>query len=151
MVSWAEFEKQAVDLAALGWRLLGADDVAIGFMATVAHDGSPRMAPVCPIFANGNAYLSAGSKTPKRDDLSRDGRYVLHAFLGKNDEEFQIAGRAIEVTDPQERAAVHRAIKFAVYNPDDPIFLLDIERCLWVFWENVGQPNTRPIRKRWKA
>ncbi|MBI4640431.1 MAG: pyridoxamine 5'-phosphate oxidase family protein [Candidatus Tectomicrobia bacterium] len=152
MASWAEFKEQAPDLAAAGWRLLvGADGVAIGFLATVASDGRPRMAPVCPIFANGNIYLSVGSKTPKRNDLARNRRYVLHAFLGKDDEEFQISGQAIEVTDPEERVAVHRAIKFGAYNTEDPIFLLDVERCLWAIWENVGQPNTRPIRKHWRV
>ena len=151
MTSWAEFEGQAPDLAAAGWRLFGAAGVAIGFLATVTRDGPPRVAPVCPIFTNGNIYLSVGATTPKRNDLARNGWYVLHAFLGQDDEEFQIAGRVAEITEPAERTAVHRAIKFGSYKTEDPIFRLQVERCVWVVWENVGKPNTRPIRKRWRA
>ena len=31
----------------------------------------------------------------------------------------------------------------------DPIFRLAVERALWVYWECVGQPDTKPIRRRW--
>jgi hypothetical protein len=150
MASWSEFEAQAPDLAASGRRLLCAGGDAIGFLATVSRDGRPRIAPVCPIFAGGDVYLSVGKKTPKLRDLTRDGRYVLHAFLGKNDEEFQISGKVERVTDDQERSRVHGAIEFS-YQEDDPVLRLGLERCLWGYWENVGQPNTRPIRKRWSA
>jgi hypothetical protein len=96
-------------------------------------------------------YLSIGAGTPKRRDLADRKSYVLHALLGKNDEEFQIAGEADEVRDPQERDAVLAAIRFGGFDPRHPIFRLDIERCLWCRWENVGQPDTRPIRRRWRA
>ena len=36
-------------------------------------------------------------------------------------------------------------------SPVCPIFCLDIERALWVHWERVGQPDTRPVRRRWRA
>lgn len=149
--TWKEFATQAPQLAAFGKRLLmGESDVAIAMMATVAPDGTPHMAPVCPIFAGDDLFLSAGRQTPKVADLRNDGRFVLHAFLGDNDEEFQIAGRAAVVTDPAEIAAVHAAIRFA-FQPDDPVFCLGLERCLWGYWEKVGQPGTYPVRKRWRA
>ena len=152
MASWAAFEASAADFARAGRRLLvGADGVAIAFLATVSGRGRPHLAPVCPIFCGDDLVLSVGARTPKRGDLSERGAYVLHAFLGKDDEEFQIAGDAHEVSDSGERAAVHGAIPFAAFNREDPIFRLEIERCLWCLWENVGQPNTRPIRRRWRA
>jgi len=151
MASWQEFEAQAPELAAAGWRLLGADGIAIGFLATVSRHGSPHLAPVCPIFAAGNVYLSVGAHTPKKVDLTHNGRFVLHASLGREDEEFQIAGRAREVYAASERGAVHQAIKFGAYNREDPVFLLDIQRCLSVVWQNVGRPDTRAIRKSWSA
>jgi hypothetical protein len=49
------------------------------------------LAPVCPIFCEDHVYLSVGAGTPKKDDLRLRQHYVLHAFLGNNDEEFQIA------------------------------------------------------------
>jgi hypothetical protein len=151
MTNWNEFEKQAPDIAAAGWRLLRADGIAIGFLATVTRHGRPRMAPVCPIFANGSMYLSVGTHTPKLDDLTRNGFYVLHAFLGQDDEEFQMSGRAVEITDQSERVSIHSAIRFGAYDTGDPIFKLLLERCLWVTWENAGKPGTRSIYRRWKA
>jgi hypothetical protein len=33
---------------------------------------------------------------------------------------------------------------------EDPLMALDIERCLWSRWVNVGQPGTYPVRKVWR-
>ena len=150
VVDWAEFTRQAPDLAASGLRLLGAKGDLIGFIATVARDGRPRMAPVCPILTQGAIYLSVGQDTPKRSDLANDGRYVLHAFLGRSDEEFQVSGRATSVTDAGEKGMVHSAIAFT-FDRTDPMFVLDIQRGYWSYWENAGLPGTDPVKKRWSA
>lgn len=152
MASWAEFEAEAPAFAATGRRLfIGDDGVAIGFLATATARGLPHLSPVCPIFCAPQLYVSVGAKTPKVPDLRTGGAYTLHAFLGANDEEFQIAGRAHEVADPAERTAVHAAIRFGSFQREDPIFRFDLERALWVHWERVGQPDTRPVRRRWRA
>ncbi len=152
MASWAELEADAPEFGTAGRRLLVGDDgVAIGFLATTAAQSGPHLSPVCPIFCAPHVYVSAGATTPKVADLRAAGGYVLHAFLAANDEEFQLAGRAREVVEPPERAAVHAAIRFASFERDDPIFCLDIDRALWVYWERVGQPDTRPVRRRWRA
>jgi len=147
---WAGFEAAAPALATAGRRLLvGADGVAIGFLATVADAGPPHLAPVCPIFAGGGLYLSASRRTPKVADLRTGRGYALHAFLGESDEEFRIAGGAGEVLDPGERSLVHEAIPFAAFDRDDPLFRLSVESALWVHWERVGRPDTRAVRRRW--
>ncbi len=152
MASWAEFEAAAPAFGATGRRLLVGDDgVAIGFLATATARAVPHLSPVCPIFCAPHLYVSAGAKTPKVADLRAGGTYTLHAFLGANDEEFQIAGCAYEVGDPAERGAVHAAIRFGSFEREDPIFRFDLERALWVYWERVGQPDTRPVRRRWRA
>jgi hypothetical protein len=150
MSSWSAFERDVPEFGSAGRRLLiGSDGVAIGFLASASGDGTPHLSPVCPIFSGDNLYVSAGRRTPKAADLRDSGRYVLHAFLGANDEEFQIAGRAVYVSDAAEREQVQLAISFGSFNAADPIFLLSIDRALWVYWERVGQPDTRAIRKRW--
>jgi hypothetical protein len=151
MGSWSDLERQAPALAAAGRRLLKVDAMPIAFAATVARGGAPRLAPVCPIFADGQVYLSVGAHTPKADDLARDGRFALHAFLGSADEEFPLSGRASEVVEPGRREAVHRTIKFGAYRGADPIFLLAFERGFHARWENVGRPDTRAIRTAWSA
>ena len=120
----------------------------IGFLATTSADGTPHIAPVCPIPACGALYLSAGDGTPKIRDLDQRRRYVLHAFLGEGDEEFQITGDATRIDDPDERARVQAAITFQ-YGVEDPILRLDIERCLWAHWVKPGQPGTYPVKRRW--
>ena len=149
---WAEFESQEPAFAAAGRRLLvGADGVAIGFLATAARSGRPRLAPVCPIFAADDLYLCAVETSPKVGNLRANPAYSLHAFLGKHDEEFQVQGRAAEVVDTSERASVHGAIPFPSFDEQDPIFRLDLERAVWVHWENPGQSDTRQVKRRWVA
>ena len=150
MVSWAEFARAAPDFAAAGRRLLiGDDGIAIGFLATGGFAGPPHLSPVCPIFCGDHLYLSASASTSKVRDLRDTGTFALHAFLGQNDEEFQIRGSVQEVTNPPERWAVHEAISFPAFDAEDPIFLFDVGGCLWVRWERVGEPGTRAVRRRW--
>ena len=152
MLSWKQFVEEAADFAdAARRRFAGSDGVAIGFMATVSARCEPRIAPVCPIFCGDHLYVSAGGHTPKVGALRNQRVYVLHAFLGENDEEIQLGGTSSEVLDLAERAAVHRAIPFKAFDTADPIFRLTIDRALWVYWERVGEPSTKPIRRRWKA
>ena len=149
-VDWSRFEAEAPDFAAAARRLLiGDDGVAIAFLATSSRSGTPHLAPVCPIFCADALYLSAAARSPKARDLHENGAFVLHAFLGKNDEELQLGGRALPVTEAAERDAVHEAILFPAFERSDPIFRLRIERALWVYWERAGQPDTKPVRRRW--
>ena len=104
-MNWADFARAVPDFAAAGKRLFTpSGDVSIGFLATIGE--ALHLAPVCPIFSDSGIYLSVGAATPKRVDLERDGRYVLHAFLAPNDEEFRIAGRAANVATDAERNRV---------------------------------------------
>ena len=152
MPNWGDFESAAPEFATAARRLfIGPDGIAIGFFATASQDGTPHMAPVCPIFAGTNLYLSAASRTPKVRDLRRNPRYSLHAFLGANDEEFQLLGSSYEVPSEAERDAIHQAIRFGSFDVEHPIFRLSIHGALWVYWEKAGQPDTRAVRKRWQS
>lgn len=149
MASWSVIATREPELAQAGRRLLeGPDGVAVAYLATAARDSAPRVAPVCPIFALDDLYVCATTRSPKRRDLERDGRFCLHAALGANDEEFQVSGRAQRVLDAAEITSVHAAIRFT-FHAADPIFRLDIARCLHACWINVGQPGTRAVRRRW--
>ena len=149
-VSLAAFAAAAPELAAAARRLfVGADGVAIGFLATVSASARPHLSPVCPVFCGDELYVVAAARSPKTSDLRANGAFVLHAFLGANDEEMQLAGRAHEVEQAEERAAVQAAIPFASFQRSDPIFRLALERALWVYWERAGQPDTKAVRRRW--
>lgn len=150
MGSWASFEGKSPELAEAGRRLLvGEDGVAIAFLSTCDDSLSPHISPICPIFAGDHLYLSAAGRTPKVRDLRESGEFALHAFLGENDEEFQVSGGVNEIRDPSERSAVHEAIPFPSFQREDPIFRLVITRALWVNWERAGLPDMKAIRRRW--
>jgi hypothetical protein len=150
--SWSDFSASAGDLGAAARRLLvGADGVAFAFFATADRSAQPHLSPVCPVFCGDHVYVVAPAHTPKVGDLRANPAFVLHAMPGANDEELQVAGSAREVSDPSERSAVHDAIPFPSFGRADPIFRLRIERALWVRWERPGQPDTHPVRTRWRA
>ncbi len=146
MATWAEFAKSAPEMADIGLKLL--ERFGLAYLGTVRRDGAPRLHPVCPFIAQGRLFVATNPTSPKRNDLMRDGRYVIHALPGKEEEEFLIRGRARRVTDDATRAAVVEAAGHAV-RLKDWIFEYDIETAATTYWENVGQPDTRPIRGRW--
>ena len=150
MATWERFVAAAPQQAGLGLKLLNHYGAA--FLSTVRKDGSPRLHPVVPIVAEGRLFVFCGG--PKVNDLRRDGRYVLHALIDRDDTEFLVAGRAVDVNDDRAlRALVAKAAPYKV--PDDPgdlthqLFEFDIERAHTTTWFHPGQPDTRPTHADW--
>ena len=149
-LSWAEFVASDMAFAEAGARLLfGAEGAAVAYLATADAEGTPHVGPVCPVFSRGRLYLVAAGGTPKVQDLRTGGAFALHAPLGERDEEFQLGGRAREVVDQSERAAVQADIPFPSWNPADPIFELRVGRALHVVWEGHGEAAMQRLSKRW--
>ncbi|MDP3768874.1 MAG: pyridoxamine 5'-phosphate oxidase family protein, partial [Dehalococcoidia bacterium] len=111
MAAWDEFAKAAPEMAELGLKQL--NKFGLAYLATVRKDGAPRVHPVCPFVAEGRLFVATAPTSPKRLDLQRDGRYVLHFLPGKNEEEFLVRGRATRVTDPATRAMAVEAARNA--------------------------------------
>ena len=148
MLCWREFEEATPGIAAAGKSLLYHPDRGeVGLLATVDTSGSPRVAPVCPIFTTQGIYLLVGAATPKRRHLDLDGRYALHAQVGADDREFQIRGTCRRVEASDEIEQVLAAITFESFAADDPIFELLIDRALWVSWDS-GQGA---VKRSWRA
>ena len=140
MARWSDLTRAAPDLAATGKRLLfGSQGTEVALLATVDTAGYPRMAPVCPIFAGEGLYVLVGAATPKHAHLASNGRFCLHAQVGADDLEFQIRGHARRVEDPDEKQRVLEAIRFPSFDPNDPLFELELTRCLAVTWPAPGQ------------
>lgn len=100
MATWAEFAVAAPRLAARVRGLLEQYGRGLGYLATVRADGGPRVHPVAPVLADGGLFCFI-IQSPKRRDLTRDGRYALHSFPPElSDDEAYLAGRAMPVTDP---------------------------------------------------
>lgn len=77
-------------------------------LATLRKDGSPRTSGIEVRFLAGELWLGMMPGSLKALDLRRDPRFNLHANPGAEAEpvhgDVRIAGRAIEVHDPEQRA-----------------------------------------------
>lgn len=156
MSSWGEVRRDAPDLAAAGESLLYQHGVGLGYLATVAMDGTPRVHPMCPLLHDRGmfAFIIA---SPKQADLHRGGAYAMHSFPRPDDEDaFFFKGRARLVTDTDlrrelsEQFVAERA-RFAVPVPvaDDHLFEFDIERALLT--TTTGHGDTKPSKRTWRA
>lgn len=162
MATWGEFAAADPEMAAHGLKLLqqfGDRNTGLAYLATTRKDGSPRVHPVCPFIGEGRLFVATNHTSPKRLDLLRDGRYVIHMLPGKNDAEFLIRGRATFIPEGPDRELAVRAGAAAIQSsgigvqvkPEEWVFEYDIEEAMSAYWEKVGQPGTYPVRKKWKA
>ena len=124
MATWAQFEAEAPEVAAVASRLWpgaialdrsgmvpsGTALFAIAYLATVRRDGAPRLHPFCPIIAGGRLFAAIPRLSPKGHDLRRDPRCVIHAMPGPDDDELCIRAAAIEVNDDVDTAALVRGV-----------------------------------------
>jgi hypothetical protein len=144
MTSWAEFAKQAPDLAAFGETRFRS---GVAYLGTIRPDGGPRVHPVTPIIGE-QLFLFMEPTSPKGRDLERDGRYSLHCAVedssGGNGE-FYVRGTATLTSDPQVREQAVRASSY-VPQPQYILFTLSVE---FAFMNRYveGKPNIR----RWQS
>ena len=77
-------------------------------LATLRSDGGPRVSGIEASFAVGQLWLAGMTRSVKFADLRRDPRMALHSGSDEPDTftaDAKVSGRAVEVTDPVERAA----------------------------------------------
>lgn len=153
MVAYQDFADAQPDMAGLLRKIL--DRVPICYLATVRKDGSPRVHPFCPIFGSSRMYIAINETSPKRWDLKNDGRYAMHALPGKwegtrGDDEWYATGRARLIQDATERQVVVDSAGHTIH-PEDWVFELGLEYVMTAYWENVGEPDTYAVRKKWVA
>jgi hypothetical protein len=149
MAKWGEFEAAMPSMAVAGKQLFEQHGIGLGFLATIRKDGAPRLHPMCPILTDGGLWTFIGP-SPKLGDLRRDGRYALHSFPPVDvDDEFTVAGRAVEMPEPGVRAAVRRAYKAEFQSDDEVLFELHIERAMHAKYE--ARPSWPPVYTRWQA
>ncbi len=149
-VRWEGLERDAPELAAAGHRLLYHHGPGLGYLATLRHDGAPRLHPVCPVVALGGLYLFVGNHTPKAHDLRRDGRYALHTTGSDDvDDEFMVSGIARIAEDDGVRDDVYAAyVATGAFTENDTLFELLIDRALHAKYG--PRPSWPPDYTRWR-
>ncbi len=132
-MTWQEFAAQAPELAA--WGAARFERTGLVMVATLRRDGWPRVSPVVPVFAGQQLYLGMMWRSVKALDLLRDSRCTIHNAVSDRtgvEGEFKVYGRAIEVSDRDERRrfgdAVYAKIGFRPEEPEFHCFAIDIER-----------------------
>jgi hypothetical protein len=114
MARWEDVERAEPDFAARVRRLLDAHKHKT--MATLRRDGSPRISGTETTFSGGDLWIGSMPGAVKARDLQRDPRVALHGASVDADEsdpaswpgDAKLAGRAVEVTEPADRAAFWR-------------------------------------------
>ena len=131
-VTWQQFASVAPELAALGEAQFARTGLAL--VGTLRRDGWPRISPVEPFIVDGELYLGMMWRSVKALDLLRDPRCVVHSTVSDREGtegEFKVYGRAVEVTDLEERGrfgdAVYTAIGFRPEEPEFHCFAIAIE------------------------
>ncbi len=147
MVNWLGLEDAAPELARTGKERL--DKARVALLGTLRRDGSPRISPVEPFWANGELLFGAMAWSRKAEDLRRDPRCVLHNAIvhgHAGDPEVKLYGRASEVRDSAVRNACADAWWIARPQEIALVFALDIEQAILVEWDlQRGEMMT----KRW--
>ena len=151
MASWGEVAKDDPELTEFGHQLF--KQFGIAFLATVRKDGGPRIHPVCPVIVQGYLFVGILAISPKRQDLCRDGRCILHALPGPNDAEFFIRGHALQVHHPDTLAMVSAVVADNMISTgEDILFELDIELAYLAAYEvceNLDQASLKRTRRQW--
>jgi hypothetical protein len=103
---WSDIEHTQPRLARLAQQRLIEPGVVL--VATIRHDGTPRLSPVEPYVLDGDLWLSMMWQSTKARDLLRDPRILVHSVITSRDGaegEFKIRGTARAENDP---AGQHR-------------------------------------------
>ena len=113
MVTWADFERAAPDIAGKGRGLLYRSGDGAALLVTVRGDDPPRVHPISLRVVEGGLYAFILA-SPKLQDLEQDGRYALHAHFDPGaPDEFLLRGRARPVDDAT-RAGLAESWPFTV-------------------------------------
>ncbi|GHA15082.1 pyridoxamine 5'-phosphate oxidase [Streptomyces tauricus] len=122
--NWAAFTAAEQDLARIVEERFAAFTHHV--VATLRKDGSPRTSGLEVRFLNGELWLGMMPDSLKALDLRRDPRFALQANPGPGTEmaggDVRIAGRAVEVQDPEEKAGYSEEVK-----PPEPFHLFRTE------------------------
>jgi hypothetical protein len=137
---WDDFAAAVPDLAALGEERLRAKELCL--VGTLRKIGWPRISPVEPEFVDGELLLGMMWRSPKALDLLRDPRLVVHSVVSERsgkEGDFKLYGRAVDVQDPDRRAAYRAAIKARIdWEPPEPnyhLFAVDIDSAGFVTFD----------------
>ncbi len=141
MVSWAEFESQAPELAGLCLERFRSSDLVM--LGTLRKDGFPRISPIEFAFYDGDLMLGGSWGAKKALDLLRDERCTIHSTTSNKDGKQGDAKLwAMALPFSEERAAAYWQWVFeqSGWRPDRPyhLFGMDIQSAAFIRFDERG-------------
>lgn len=129
MADWRAFRAADLSFATLAEaRLEGPGLVLVG---TLRRNGWPRISPVEPLIVEGRLYLGMMWQSKKAIDLLRDPRCTVHSTVqdtGGTEGDVKVYGRAVDVTDPDERERYGRALEARIgWRPEGDFHLFAVD------------------------
>jgi hypothetical protein len=146
MLSWAEFEAQAPEIASPGRALLERFQFVL--IGTLTRDGSPRVNPVEAYVIDGHLLVNMIPRSLKALDLLRDPRMYAHAPVTakSGDAELKLAGRAVVLDDQELRQKLDDLYWSLIQwrpAPDSHYFELMADRAAYVTYDGERQTVLR--------
>ena len=128
-MNWAEFERAAPELAALGRAGFGEQNMCL--IGTLRADGWPRISANEVYFVDGELLLGMMRKSRKSLDLERDPRITVMTPQAEREPQhgdFKLYGRAVNAAAPALREAYGETIFAAIgWRPTEPYPLWSVE------------------------
>jgi hypothetical protein len=148
MTTWNDLASASPRLAEKGRGLIERSGHGSGLLATVRGDNPPRINPVTVVILDGRLLTFVIVGSAKAVDLAGDGRYALHAHQDPVvPDEFLVRGRAIEVRDPDRRAA---AVAVWPFEADDGYTLYELSVDHAVLGERASADDWPPVYTSWR-
>jgi hypothetical protein len=148
MAAWSEVEAAAPALGRAVRERMGLHRHAT--LATLRADGSPRISGIETDFRDGELWLGMMPGSRKALDLRRDPRMALHSGTEDPDPapaagtviDATIAGRAVEVADPEPPAP-----DGAAAGPRPHLFRIEVAEALLI---TIGDPPDHLLIDVWR-
>lgn len=152
MATWSEVEQAVPELATAVRAAFDAHKHKV--LATLRADGSPRLSGNEVTFRDGDVWLGMMYESRKALDLRRDARMEVHS--APVDEELKLgdarlAGRAVEVTDPEMLRSFAGADENPPSEPQEPpepyhLFRVDVTDITLI---RIGDPADHLVIESW--
>lgn len=143
---WDEFETACPELAAKARDRFAREQIIL--LGTVRPDGSARISGVECDFTDGELMTGMIWRSAKALDLLRDDRVTVHSLVpdkaheSENQGDIKLYGRAVEVSDPEQKRRYEDAIEARIdWRPPEPYhcFAFDLVRAGMVRFADDGR------------
>jgi hypothetical protein len=142
-MQWSEIGQAQPRLASLAQERL--IDPGVVLVATIRHDGTPRLSPVEPYVLAGELWLSLMWQSTKARDLLHDPRVLVHSVITSRDGaegEFKIRGTARAEDDPAMQRRYADAVAASLGWDPQPgqfhLFAVDIGQVTFISYDPGG-------------